>query len=160
MGALVAFELVRALRRGGHPQPAALVVSAMQAPSKVEMAAYVRSLTETRIAELANGGSRHSSIDELRQLTLPTLRADAHLLRAYSYRNEPSLSVPIIVLGGQQDTIVEPDELGHWREEAGLSFDMTIFPGDHFYLFDQPNGVLKALRRALALAAMEVRTGR
>jgi medium-chain acyl-[acyl-carrier-protein] hydrolase len=101
MGALVAFELARKLRRPGHRQPTCLVVAAHRAPhldpglppmsarSDAELLAHVE-LTYGRLP-------RELLVDpELCARVASMLRADFQLLVDYAHREEPPLSCPIV----------------------------------------------------------------
>ena len=70
---------------------------------------------------------------ELRELVLPTLRADFAMLDHYQYRPEPPLACPITALGGQNDAVVDPESLAAWSEHTTGEFVRRIFPGDHFF---------------------------
>ncbi|MGQ9367582.1 thioesterase II family protein [Azospirillum sp. ST 5-10] len=152
LGALIAFEMAHALRALGAPEPAALIVSGTEAPSRRDDARYagltsdaalkerLRSLDGTPDEVLAN--------EELMRLTLPVLRADFAMCARYRHRPRPPLDCPILVLGGRDDEPT-PDQLGAWRQEGAGGFSMTLFDGGHFFLRDREADVLRLIGAAL-----------
>jgi len=153
MGALVAFELTRELRRRSGPAPAHLFLSGRSAPRypdparavhllpESEFIEYLRTLNGTPEAVLANA--------EMRELFLPTLRADFAVCARYRYRVEPPLEVPITVFGGSGDFERAPELLEDWKRETSASFGMHMLPGDHFFVRTAKPLLLSLLRREL-----------
>jgi surfactin synthase thioesterase subunit len=66
---------------------------------------------------------------------------DRAMFSAHVYQKEPPLDVPITVLRGDEEIRVE-----EWREETTASFHWAAVPGDHFWLKEQPNAFIEALR--------------
>jgi medium-chain acyl-[acyl-carrier-protein] hydrolase len=138
MGALIAFELARRLRVRGDQAPTRLFVSAHRAPelpargprlhrlSDAELMLTLRHLHGTPAEVLANV--------ELMRLLLPTLRADCTLCETYEYAPGERLACSIVALGGSSDPGVAVSELEAWRGHTRGSFELRLFPGDHFYL--------------------------
>jgi surfactin synthase thioesterase subunit len=152
MGAAVAFELARALRRRGEPLPRALLVSGARAPqfrrghvpppepSEAELLAEVRNLEG-----LPDTGDQ----DALRQL-IPILRADTALYRGYVYREEAPLDCPIFAYGGDSDPNVTGAHLEAWGAQTAAAFACLLFPGGHFYLRTAEAALVRQLRADLA----------
>jgi medium-chain acyl-[acyl-carrier-protein] hydrolase len=69
----------------------------------------------------------------LRELVLPTLKADFQMCETYEYAQEAPLSCPITVYGGLQESKYH-DSFRAWREQTTGDFQIRLFPGDHFYL--------------------------
>ena len=155
MGAVVAFELARELRRQGKPQPVALFVSAARAPQ------FRRNWTpppepseEAFLEELRRlQGVPREILEnrELMRLVLPALKADAALYRQYVYAEEPPLSCPIRAYGGESDPNISPSQLEAWREQTTASFAKRLFPGGHFFYQTVEEEFLRALASDLAL---------
>ncbi|MFG2572650.1 thioesterase II family protein [Streptomyces sp. NPDC048481] len=138
-GALLAFELARALRRRGT-QPGHLFLSGQSAPghdvavpelhrlSDDDFGAALRSLDGTSDTVFGD--------PELMKLLLPTLRADFTLWENHRHRPDQPLSVPITALGGDTDPRAPVSGLHAWREQTTGAFSVEVFPGGHFYLND------------------------
>lgn len=154
MGAAVAFELARFLRRNGQPQPAALFVSAARAPQfRRDWKPAPEPDDEQLIKELRGlEGVPREVLEnkELMRLVLPALRADSSLYRQYVYTEEPPLSCHIRAYGGLDDLNVNREHLAAWAEQTTASFGLHQFPGGHFFLQSAEEQFLRALAGDLA----------
>jgi medium-chain acyl-[acyl-carrier-protein] hydrolase len=136
MGALVAFEIARELRRTNGPQPIHLFVSAQHAPHLPRLQSFVHMLPDQLfLAQVVNQIPLGAARDrELMELMLPTLRADIALCEMYRYSPEPPLDCPITAMGGMMDFSVNQFQLNAWQFQTTKSFNLYLFPGDHFYI--------------------------
>lgn len=138
MGALIAFETARFLRRAQLPQPLHLFVSSRRAPQICDFDIVPPDLPEEqfieRVARMKGTPSEVLDNPELMQLLMPALRADFALCRSYAYCPEPPLSCPISVFGGVEDKESEGERLDAWRIQTTSQFVLRQFPGGHFYL--------------------------
>jgi surfactin synthase thioesterase subunit len=153
MGGLLAFELARALRDRGCPQPAHLFISAtatpgtrptrgsLNCPTDAEMLDELRALKGTPQELLDN--------EELMALALPMLRADYSVLGTYEYRPAPPLAVPLTVLGATSDWLVPPSALSGWRKQTTAGTRHQLFPGDHFFINSAGAEVMEIVSRTL-----------
>jgi medium-chain acyl-[acyl-carrier-protein] hydrolase len=141
MGALLAFEVTRELRRTGMPQPARLHVSGRRAPHLPSRRRPLHALPDAALdAELrAFGGTPAAVLEnpELMDLVRPVLRADFQLCETYVLQTGEPLDVPLVALGGAEDPEARRDELEAWAEHTRAPFRLRIFPGRHFYLHEQ-----------------------
>ncbi len=138
MGAGVAFELARALRRAGRRAPLGMIVSGARAPqyrtawapppppTDEEFRAQLRRLEGVPAEVLDN--------DELMRVLLPVLRADTTLYRNYVYAAEPPFDFPLRAYGGESDPNVREEHIEAWSCQTTGSFAARIFAGGHFYL--------------------------
>ncbi|MGW2182502.1 thioesterase II family protein [Streptomyces sp. NPDC001732] len=147
-GALLAFELARALRRRGT-QPTHLFVSGQAAPDHVFDLPRLHTLPDDEFAAALrdlDGTSDGVFTDpELMRLLLPTLRADFTLWENHRHRPDQPLAVPVTALGGDSDPRVPVDGLHAWREHTTGEFEVKVFPGGHFYLNDSGAQLTEAL---------------
>jgi surfactin synthase thioesterase subunit len=142
MGACIAFELARALRRAGGPVPTKLLISGRAAPHLADRFQPMHALPENElIAEVA---ARYQPIPlailkerEVLDLTLPTFRADLEMIELRSYVHEEPLATPISAYGGRHDKLVSEDDLRAWAKQTSAAFSATLYDGDHLYLNDQ-----------------------
>ena len=153
MGALVAFELARQLRRELGVQPVHLFISADRAPQLPPRERPIHVLAEEEfLVELRrlNGIPEKVLEDaELMQIMLPILRADLAVYETYMYSTEPPLDCPIATLGGLQDNRVSRGDLEAWRDQTSASFSLRMFPGDHFFWNTTQPLLLQALSQEL-----------
>jgi medium-chain acyl-[acyl-carrier-protein] hydrolase len=138
MGALVAFELARKLRRDRNLLPERLFVSARIAPSMRLKHSPLNSLPDDQlIDELVKLNGTDENVlqhKELMKLVLPTLRADLALHEQYKYSEELPLECPIVAFGGTQDPKVDHEGLDAWRNHTTGTFTKRLLAGDHFFI--------------------------
>lgn len=154
LGARVAFEVARSLRRQGRPQPALLMASAAGAPQLPYTRTPIHSLP--RPAFLAELRRRNGTPEEvlahpdLVDLLLPMLRADFAAFETAVYVSEAPLDCPIVAFGGTMDPLVAPEQLAAWAAQTSRQFQVRHFPGDHFFLRSAEPELLQAISAALA----------
>jgi medium-chain acyl-[acyl-carrier-protein] hydrolase len=153
MGAAVAFELARLLRRQKRPLPAALFVSGARAPQfRLGHVPLPEPSEEEFLEELGRleglPGEILKNKDMLR-VVLPALQADTALYRSYVYSEEPPLDCPIRAYGGSDDPNVRPEHLEAWSKQTTGAFDLRIFPGGHFFVDTARPQFLAALGEGL-----------
>jgi acyl transferase domain-containing protein/surfactin synthase thioesterase subunit/acyl carrier protein len=143
MGALVAFELARELRRQQHPGPVHLYVSGRRAPQIPYTWAGppLYELSDEGLLEqltvLYQGVPEEVQHQrELLQFMLPALRADVEAYGTYEYVPAPLLDCPLSVFGGLDDLTTTAENLEAWREQTISSFTREMFPGGHFFIND------------------------
>ena len=116
MGALVAFEVARALQARGAPPAAHLLVSGRRAPHLPAHEADIHDLdNEAFVAEM---GHRYGGIPaellrhpDVMDLLLPVLRADMTAIETHVHTPGEPLICPISVFGGDTDPYASPAEL-------------------------------------------------
>ncbi len=142
LGALIAFELARELRRRGERLPCLLIAAASSAPHRPRLTEPLHKLAEDQfVAEIERrfGGIPPAIREnkELLELFLPTMRADLELLETYQYRDERPLETDILAIGGAADNAVSAAELSDWRRHSSKRFSHRLLPGGHFFLFQK-----------------------
>lgn len=154
MGALLAFEAARELRRRNLPGPVHVVASGMRAPQTPRRTRELHGLPDEQlVAELRRLGGTPDQVfaePELLALVLPALRADLTACETYDYRPEPPLACPISAWRGTTDREVNDDELAAWRRETAAGFSMRRFAGGHLYPVTAMPVVTAALVATLA----------
>jgi medium-chain acyl-[acyl-carrier-protein] hydrolase len=153
LGALVGFELARALRKQSGVQPVHLFVSADRAPQIPLPGRPIHALPEGEfLAELrCLNGTPGKVLEhaELMRIMLPILRADFAVYETYAYSAEPPLDCAISSFGGLQDRKVNCGDLEAWRDQTRASFSLRMFPGDHFFLNTSQSLLLRVLSEEL-----------
>lgn len=153
MGALLAFETAHVLRHRGRPGPRLLAAVACRGPTwpatrpwlhDQDDASFVRSLTE-RFRSLP---PELVAQPEWLAAFLPTLRADLRAVETYV--GGGSLECPILAFGGTDDREIGPAALGAWRAATSGEFSLKLVSGNHFFLHEQPQAVLRDVVRRLA----------
>lgn len=153
MGALIGFELARQLRRERKQGPFHLFVSGRKSPQLSDSATPVHLLPEKEfIRELRKlKGTPEAVLQhaELMQLMLPILRADFTLVETYTYLADEPLECAISAFGGLQDDNVNHTQLEAWHEQTQCGFSLRMFPGDHFYIYENHLWLLLAIEQEL-----------
>jgi medium-chain acyl-[acyl-carrier-protein] hydrolase len=149
MGALIAFELARTLRRQEGITPVRLFVSGHSAPHlpirepilhRLPLPEFIEQLRQM------NGTSEDVLRDAgLLQLLMPMLRADLELCETYVYTDDMPLDCPISAFGGSQDPGVTYDDLAAWKSHTSSTFTLRMVPGHHFFLEQNLQVVLSAV---------------
>jgi len=153
MGAVVAFELARHLRRRRRPVPRVLLVSGARAPQFRRGHVPPAEPDEEQFVEALRRleGTPQEVLDDpnLLRIVLPALREDAAIYRQYVYADEPPLACPIRAYGGMHDPNVTRAHLEAWGEQTTSGFALRLFPGGHFYLQSNRREFLASLSRDL-----------
>jgi medium-chain acyl-[acyl-carrier-protein] hydrolase len=153
MGALISFELARALRHNNQPQPRKLFVAACHAPQqvKVKEKAYLLPDHEFQAKIQKLGGTPEVILQnaELMQLLLPLLRADFTLHETYTYKEEPPLTYPIHAITGTEDKEVNIQDVESWHEQTCSTFKLEMIKGNHFFIHSQQDLLLRSISREL-----------
>lgn len=145
LGAIVAYELARALAAAGMPGPRLLVVSAKQAPHmpyrrrlfdlpRDQFVSALRQLNGTRDEILEN--------EELLDIVVAVLRNDLEMAFNYRFAGAPLRDVPILACAGRDDPHVEVDSVLAWKEHAD-QFGATVYPGGHFFIQHESSDAIR-----------------
>ncbi len=153
MGAIVAFELTRELRRRSLPVPAMLIASAARAPQfrrgHVPPPAPSREAFLEELRRLQGIPAEALEDPGLMRAILPALEADTALYRSYVYSEDAPLNVAIRAYGGEDDPNIRAEHREGWAEQSTLSFAARVFHGGHFYLNTSREALLHALKADL-----------
>lgn len=149
MGAILAFEVARLLRRDGHHNLTHLFISGHKAPQIPKLEPFTYNLPEAEfIEELQRLNGTPKEVlghPEIMRIMVPLLRADFESIQTYSYKHEPPLDCPITALGGLLDPDISRETLEPWREQTTAAFNLQMFPGDHFFLHQEQARVLRVI---------------
>lgn len=151
LGALIAFEFAREMRREGLPAPLHLFASSYPAPQLPRAGVLLHQLSDQLLLQKTSHLLPREALADREWLRaiLSILRADCALSETYRYVPEPPLDCPITALGGMWDVGVGRAELKMWREQTGADFNLHLFPGDHDYLRAEPARLLFVIRKTL-----------
>ncbi len=156
LGALVAFELARALRAAGGPAPLALFVSGRRAPQVPLSMPALCDLPEDRLIPclIELGGMSPELIrkPEWMRYFIPVMRADLAVSDHYDYPPGAPLECPLFAFKGAADPIVSQSDFDGWAAQAGGAFEATVLPGRHFL----PPEAIALLQAAIAARLSEL----
>jgi len=138
LGAKVAFETTRELRRRELLPPLHLYVAASAGPGVQWAHPLLHPLDDLDILQEIQrryGGVPQEVLAdrELCALLVPGLRADLTIIETYQYTEERPLLNPITCLCGSTDSMTLESEAWDWRNQTCCQFRYETFPGGHFF---------------------------
>ncbi|MEJ2857986.1 MULTISPECIES: thioesterase II family protein [unclassified Saccharothrix] len=152
LGAVLAYELAHRVARrpdltlrhlfvSGSPEPH---TQRPQRATGLDDDAFL-----ARVSQFA--GFTHEALQdpEMRELILPTLRADVEMHENYRPSTHDRLPAPITSLRGSEDTLVTAAEAERWSEVTGAGFEYVEVPGGHMYLTESAPQLLKLIDTAV-----------
>ncbi|MER6916885.1 alpha/beta fold hydrolase [Streptomyces sp. NPDC000594] len=152
-GAVLAYEVARALAARGAAGPEHLFLSALPAPGTEGRVRQLRDLTDEELtAEVVRLGGIEPEIaedEDIMDSLLPTLRADFEMWENHRVAPGPRLSCPVTVVCGTDDPRAPLDTLDGWRDHTDGEFRTRFFPGGHFYLLTDAAELVGHIGRTL-----------
>jgi medium-chain acyl-[acyl-carrier-protein] hydrolase len=149
MGALVAFELARELRRRGAPQPVHMFLSGRRAPQHPDDLPGICHLPKpdfvARVRELNGIPERLFDEPDLIDVIEPALRADFAVCERYHHVVDEPFRFGLSVFGGDRDPTTDLDQLRAWGIQTLGRFVVRTYPGDHFFIHTRRAELLAAL---------------
>jgi surfactin synthase thioesterase subunit len=148
MGALIAFELAKALRARYRVLPYHLFVSGFRAP-QLPRPEKITGLPDAQfIARLRQYGGIPELVlqePELMEIFLPILRADFELMDSYVYQPADLLDCPLTAFGGKSDPKIALQEISAWEMHTTRDFKCHFLPGGHFFINESTTQLLSHL---------------
>lgn len=145
-GAILAFEIARALSNSTSPPETVQLIVASQLPPN----------------DQAEGGSdpghdlarylpiELSTAPELIELLVPIIEADVRLLASYTYRTSPMLEVPLLVIRGANDLLIRSKNLDGWRlATTGPTIFCELSDSDHLFTGNAWPALAAEVRKAI-----------
>jgi surfactin synthase thioesterase subunit len=143
MGGWVAFDVVATLAAGGDRMPNALVVSACNAPyrglTERDRFPSATDSDEQLLEWMTIGGLLPDYVREdasLTDMAVDLMRSDIAVRDTYHYRDGTVVSVPVQVLHGGDDPVIDPAVGAEWGAVCTAGRTVTELPGGHFYTPD------------------------
>jgi surfactin synthase thioesterase subunit len=145
LGAVLAYEMARRLCERDELTVAHLFVSGSPGPwtprhrratglPEDEFLRQVREFSEFDHPALAD--------PVLREMLLPTLRADVRMHEDYLATGDGKLDVPITAIRGVDDQLVTAGQARQWEAATSAGFRLAEIAGSHMYLVDVPAALL------------------
>ncbi|OKI92983.1 thioesterase II family protein [Kitasatospora sp. CB01950] len=140
MGGWMAFDVAARIERRGGPAPEALVVSSANAPSRGLTIQDMFPSRKDSDEQLLGWMNRHGMMPahvlddpELQELAVELMRADIKVRDTFHYVPGTRVGVPLHVLTGDSDSVIDADAGEQWRELTRGTFRHDVLPGGHFY---------------------------
>ncbi|MFJ4830631.1 thioesterase II family protein [Streptomyces sp. NPDC088747] len=155
LGALIAYEVARELRRTHRLEASHLTVSARTTPEIPQPGRMSHLLSDEEFLDALDRRFRAVPAQirrdpEMRALYLPVLRGDITMLETYRYRAERPLRCPITALCGSEDPEASDEEMRGWRHHGMGGFAQHTYNGGHFFLQEHRDALLDRLTQDLA----------
>lgn len=157
-GALLAFEVARAIAADGAAAPAHLFLSGRGAPDLPARVPPLHALSaddfRDRLRDLE--GTPPEILDDgfLFAMLEPALRADFQVWETYSFQPSDPLPAPITALGGERDAQANAGELAGWDRHSGEGFELWMFAGGHFFVDTGREEVVGRIGEALGRSVL------
>ena len=158
MGAHLAWEVARDLRRDELPLPLYLFVSGASAPiygPPGPLAILPHDELVERLRTLGGTPPEVLAHEELLEVTLPLIRRDFALAESFRYVAEPPLECPLSAWGGRDD-VNSTSRMEAWGQETASTFRLRMLPGGHFFIREHASTLLEELKRDLARVTARV----
>ena len=155
LGGVIAFELARHLRERGLREPEHLFVSATRAPQLPPQHPSVRHLPDLEL--LVEVQRRYGSVPgqvmentELRDLLVPTLRADLTMLETYGFTERDPLSCPITCSAPRTTAWCAASRSSSGGLHTKRDFQLRMLEGKHLFLQTARAELTAAIRARLS----------
>ncbi|MEV5387407.1 alpha/beta fold hydrolase [Streptomyces sp. NPDC052721] len=160
LGAVLAYELALALVQRHGVTVAELFVSGSPGPS-ASRTRRASGLGDdeflARVEEFAGAHHPALEIPELREMILPTLRADVAMHENYRPSAVTPVPFPVTCLRGRSDELVSRQDALDWSAVAGAGFRFHELPGGHMYLTESVPQVVDLIADILGAEALPLR---
>jgi surfactin synthase thioesterase subunit/acyl carrier protein len=157
LGSIIAFELIRELRRKKMPMPKHMIISSFYSPrifsENIERLINmnpISNFTETFI-KLGMIPKKILNNEELKTHFLKILKADVQLGNTYHYQTENPLECSISAFIGTKDPLIKITDITDWQSEAVRNFNLKVFAGDHFFWQNRTEIFVKELLNELLI---------
>jgi medium-chain acyl-[acyl-carrier-protein] hydrolase len=153
-GGVVAFEVIKQLRRDGMPLPEHLFVGAAPPPRNQTHETPLHNLPDREFidgvqARYAGIPSAVLAEPDILRLLLPAVRADLTAFETYLYQPGDALTCPITAFVGVDDPVAGVERSAGWRPHTSNRFETVVLPGDHFFLRLGSDRLARCLRERL-----------
>jgi len=149
LGALLAYEVCRAMIRTGARAPQMMFVSGRSPPHAPPRRAPIFALPRAELfaslAELGGLSPEVLNAPALLDYFEPILRADLEMNDTFAADPVTPLDVPLVVLGGIDDPHFPPADMEWWRQAAGPC-SIHLFEGGHFFLNRHRDAIVRLIR--------------
>ncbi|WP_308117649.1 thioesterase II family protein [Streptomyces anatolicus] len=153
LGAVLAYELTRRLTETGGTEVVHLFVSAARPPTAGPVSDVSALTDEAFLAHVEKTtGRRYPAFDvpEVRELLIPTLRADYAMDEGYRPSGGRPLDVPVTGVYATDDSFVSRAEVAAWQHVTTGDFSLAELPGEHMYPADDAEPLLALISQTIA----------
>lgn len=91
------------------------------------------------------------AIPELKELLLPSLKADFEMDMNYKMEDNYIINIPITAIYAENDTFVSKKEVELWSKYTVRDFNLFKVAGEHLYISKDPQETIDIIRESLNL---------
>lgn len=154
-GALLGYEVVRALEQRNVLSPSVLVAAACRPPRQWIGAGRGLADDESELGRLLDARALDVDSDddpEARELAMEVLRKDVQLSLSYQDPGKKRLCCALEAWGGENDETVRAEHVMAWKAHTRGAFRCRRFPGGHDFCLPSPGPALAVLTDLLDAA--------
>ena len=143
MGAVVAFEFARVAEEHAVAVQK-LWASAGPPPCIIADLPELPTSDDGVLADIADLGGTDPELladEEFSELLTTAMRADYQAFNRYDPSPDIRIGAGIHVLGGRDDHRIETDVLRLWERHTAGSFELSLYDGGHFYVYDHVEAI-------------------
>jgi surfactin synthase thioesterase subunit len=162
LGALLAFETARSIRRSFGLEPKQLFASAARAPHWIGGGVNRWSLPASQDELVVQIERLYGPLEPalkaspaLLESVVAIMRADLTMIEQYRHTIEPRLRCPLLALGGLGDRGVPRSQLEEWQLHTSGRFDVRWFEAGHLFLRTRGPELRSVVRDVLCGATHE-----
>ncbi|MEU3572110.1 alpha/beta fold hydrolase [Kitasatospora sp. NPDC036755] len=140
MGGWMAFDVAARIERAGGPVPRNLIVSSANAPARGltprDMFPSQQDDDDGLLLWMKTHGLMPAHVLEdpdLQEMSVELMRADIRVRDTFRYTDGATVSMPVQMLSGADDDVIEADAGEQWRSLALGEYRHDVLPGGHFY---------------------------
>jgi surfactin synthase thioesterase subunit len=156
MGCVLAFEVALRLTERDDRAVRHLFVSASRPPAEQRRIGAASMSDDDFVAMVKSStGYEHPALDipEMREMLLPTLRADFAMDESYAPRGNRPISAPITAIVAADDPLATREQVSRWAAYTSGAFDLAQVAGAHMYLASDPIPLLEMIVKTLSAPA-------
>ncbi|WP_434749456.1 thioesterase II family protein [Paenibacillus amylolyticus] len=151
LGSTLAFEVIKRLENDPQLKIEHLFASAAYSPSSIRE--YGIDLDQddefiNKVEELTGLRNEAFNIPELKELLMPTFKADFQMDMEYP-RSHEVINIPITGIYAKSDTFVSKHEVEQWKQHTSKDYNLYEVEGEHMYLIDKAESVLEVIEKSL-----------
>ncbi|MBE6048412.1 MAG: thioesterase [Clostridium sp.] len=149
LGSVLAFEVIKRLEKCANLNIKHLFVSSAFAPGSdrnYNLDMYNDDNFIKGVEKLTGFKNEAFLIPELRELLLPSFKADFKMDMNYKLDNIKTVNVPITVLYAKDDDFVDRKSAQLWAEYTTTDFSFYDISGEHLYLCNDPKQAIQIIK--------------
>ncbi|MDR2713228.1 MAG: hypothetical protein LBB91_08985, partial [Clostridiales bacterium] len=148
LGAILSYEVARKLEKEYSSEQFHIVVCGSPGPT-IKRKGKASGLSDEDFCKEVEqiAGYRHPSFENplLRELLLPSLRADVLMHESYNHVWTEKTNISITCMFGNQDHVVSRDEALAWQDVTAGPLNVVVFDGGHMFWVESVGSIINKI---------------